>query len=222
MSFEDIIFLSIKTLACYFFLIFTLKLMGKREIGKVSTFDIVVFFVISELFSLSLNDPKGNLLHSLVPISIIVCLQIITAKIAIKNRKFRNFMEGEPTFLIYKGKVNFKAMKKNRYNSDDLLLQLRAQNIISLDDVKFAILEQNGSLIVFKKCDCEFDDPFPVVQEGKINNSVLKRANVSLEMVYKIIFNKGYSNKDEIFLMFLKEDDALLIPFEKEDEVDGV
>ena len=79
MSLSDIWQVTYKTIICYFFLIFILKVMGKREIGKVSTFDIVVFFVISELFSLSLNEPSGSIWHSIIPITIIVLLQLLTA-----------------------------------------------------------------------------------------------------------------------------------------------
>ena len=100
MTFVDILLLSGKTVICYIFLLAILKWMGKREIGKVSTFDLVVFFVVSELFSLSLNDPKSSILHSLIPIIIIVLFQLITAIVSLKNRKFRKFMEGTPSFLI--------------------------------------------------------------------------------------------------------------------------
>lgn len=222
MSFEDIIFLAVKTLICYFFLIITLKIMGKREIGKVSTFDIVVFFVISELFSLSLNDPKGNLLHSIIPILVIVILQLVTAKISIKNVKFRKYMEGEPTFIIFNGKIDFKSMKKNRYNTDDLLLQLRTKNIVSLKDVKFALLEQTGTLNVIKYQDCDFIDPFPFIQDGNVDYNVLKRNNMNLEDLYKYIFQEGYTTIEEIFLMFMKPNSAVIIPYEESYKVEDI
>ena len=219
MSLTDIFLLGIKTIVCYFFLIFTLKVMGKREIGKVSTFDIVVFFVISELFSLSLNDLKGNLLHSIVPIVIIVILQIATAKISLKNSHFRKYMEGTSSFIIFNGKIDFKVMKKNRYNTDDLLFQLRAKNIESIDQVKFAILEQNGTLNIYQQ-ECKLIDPFPFVQDGKLNNEVLTRNNISLEYLYELIFKEGYTNIDEIFLMYIFEDKVLIYPFEKPFEIE--
>ena len=108
MTFVDILLLSGKTVICYVFLMTILKWMGKREIGKVSTFDLVVFFVVSELFSLSLNDPKSSIFHSLIPIIIIVLFQLITAVISLKNRKFRKFMEGTPSFLIINGEIDYE------------------------------------------------------------------------------------------------------------------
>ena len=88
--------------------------MGKREIGKISTFDVVVFFIISELFSLSLNEPFKSLWHSIVPISIIVILQILVAFMSLKSRKIRNIVEGKLTYIIYKGEIDQNIMKKQK------------------------------------------------------------------------------------------------------------
>ena len=189
--------------------------MGKREIGKLSTFDIVVFFVISELFSLSLNEPKASILHSLIPITIIVILQVITAFISLKNRKFRKSMEGSPTFIIYNGELNDKEMKKNRYNIDDLLLQLRMKDVQTPDEVQFAILENNGELNVILKEDNSLLDPLPVIEDGQVNFKTLKRLNMNKEDLYKIIFREGFTKFDDIFLLLLKENGVFLLPYEK-------
>ena len=215
MSLEEIFHLSYKTLICYGFLILILKIMGKREIGKLSTFDIVVFFVISELFSLSLNEPKASILHSLIPISIIVVLQILTAFISLKNRKFRKKMEGYPTFLIYNGEINITEMKKNRYNIDDLLLQLRMKDVQTPDEVQFAILENNGELNVIIKEDNLLLDPLPVIEDGEVNEKTLNRLNMTKEDLYKIIFQEGYTKFEEIFILILKENGVFLLPYEK-------
>ena len=215
MSLEEIFHLSYKTLICYAFLIAILKIMGKRVIGKLSTFDIVVFFVISELFSLSLNEPKASILHSLIPITIIVILQVITAFISLKNRKFRKSMEGSPTFIIYNGELNDKEMKKNRYNIDDLLLQLRMKDVQTPDEVQFAILENNGELNVILKEDNSLLDPLPVIEDGQVNFKTLKRLNMNKEDLYKIIFREGFTKFDDIFLLLLKENGVFLLPYEK-------
>ena len=151
MSLSDIWQVTYKTIICYFFLIFILKVMGKREIGKVSTFDIVVFFVISELFSLSLNEPSGSIWHSIIPITIIVLLQLLTAFLSLKINKIRSIVEGKVTFIIYNGELNQKEMKKQRYNIDDLMTQLRAKEIQLPNEVAFAILEDTGALTIIKK-----------------------------------------------------------------------
>ena len=198
-----------KTIICYFFLIFILKLMGKREIGKVSTFDIVVFFVISELFSLSLNEPDGSILHSLIPIGLIVLLQLLTALLSLKSNGIRSIVEGKLTYIIYKGEINQKEMRRQRYNIDDLLSQLRTKDIQLPSDVEFAILEDNGNLNVIQKEDCELQDPEPLISDGKKVKRVLKRLHISDEELHEKIVQCGYQHEGQIFLALLRSDGTL-------------
>ncbi len=198
-----------KTIICYFFLIFILKIMGKREIGTVSTFDIVVFFVISELFSLSLNEPSGSIFHSLIPITIIVILQLLTAYISLKTHKIRSLVEGDITFIIYQGIINQKEMRKQRYNIDDLLSQLRTKEVQLPEEVQFAILEDSGTLTIIKKSECILKDPEPLISDGKIMKKVLKRINISEKDVMKLLRKEGYYDYQDVFMALLKTDGTL-------------
>lgn len=200
-----------KTIICYFFLIFILKIMGKREIGKVSTFDIVVFFVISELFSLSLNEPSGSIWHSIIPISIIVILQLLTAFLSLKSHKIRSIVEGKVTFIIYNGELNQKEMKRQRYNIDDLLSQLRAKEIQLPSEVAFAILEDTGLLTVIKKSDCSLKDPEPIISDGKLMKDVMKRLSLTKGNVLKMLQNEGFQEENEIFMALVRNDGTLFL-----------
>ena len=161
MNINEILEIIYKTIFCFFFLILILKLMGKREIGTITTFDIVVFFIISELFSLSLNDSEKSLWHTIIPISIIVVLQIAIAFISLKSKTIRNIVEGKLTYIIFKGEILQEEMKKQRYNIDDLMSQLRSKNIQLPSEVEYAILEDSGNLNIIKKEDCILDYPEP-------------------------------------------------------------
>ncbi len=198
-----------KTIICYFFLIFILKLMGKREIGKVSTFDIVVFFVISELFSLSLNEPSGSIWHSLIPISIIVILQLGTAFLSLKVHCIRTIVEGKITFIIYQGQLNQEEMRRQRYNIDDLFAQLRAKEIQLPSEVAFAILEDSGMLTVIKKSECILEDPEPVISDGKVVKQVIKRINMTEDELKDLIEKAGYHDYHEVFMALVKNDGTL-------------
>lgn len=222
MSPENILLLCYKTILFYFLLVFLLKIMGKREIGNLSTFDVVVFFIISELFSLSLNQPDSSLLHSLIPISIIVVLQLLTAFISLKSSKIRKFMEGKPSFIIYQGTLQEKEMKKQRYNYDDLLLQLRLKDIQTPDEVEFAILENNGQLNIITKEDNKFIDPFPIIEDGKINKDTLRRVNLNEEKVIEILHDNNYSKVEEVSLLLLLTDGFFLLSKEETNQKDNV
>ena len=105
--------------------------MGKRELGQLNTFDIVVFFMISELFSLSIDEPEENVFEALIPILVIFSVQIIMSFVVLKSNKLRKIIEENPTFIINDGVIDQKKMKKLRYNIDDLMQQIRSDGIHS-------------------------------------------------------------------------------------------
>lgn len=200
-----------KTILFYILLIVFMRIMGKREVGELSIFDIIVFFIISELFSISISDPDGNVFKSLVPITVIVILQILTSKITLKNVKFRDLVEGKPTIVIKNGVVNLKELKKQRYNIDDLLIQLHDKNIDSPSLVKYAILETNGKLSVFKYEDCHVFYPFPIIKNGKIDENVLKDLNLNRAKLIKKIYSLGYDDIKKIELCIIEKDELYIL-----------
>ena len=215
MTLNEIILLSIKTIVSYFFLIIILRIMGIREMSHVSTFDIVVFLIISELFSLSLNEPKLSILRSIIPISIIVLFQLITAFISLKSRKFRLIIEGRPTYLIRDGEIDIDELKRQRYNLDDLMSQLHQNNIQSPKEVSFAFIEDNGRLCIITKKEQIVKNPELMILDGKINNDYLKIRNLKKEDIIKLINKEGYSKVEDIFLAQELVDELYIVPFKK-------
>ncbi len=222
MTFEEALLVIGKTIICYFFLIITLRIMGKREVGKVSTFDIVVFFVISELFSLSLNEAETSILHSLIPVTVIVILQLGTAFLSLKFPKVRNAMEGSTNFIIYKGKIVQSEMKKQRYNIEDLMIQLRSKDVQSPQEVEYGILEDNGSLNVILKEDCEVLYPDPLILDGRINETALKRMEKDQQYLLAELKKQGYTDPKEIFFAMALKDSFYIVPFESSQNINKV
>lgn len=222
MTFEEILLLGEKTLICYLFLFVILKIMGKREIGELSMFDIVCYLIIAELFSLSLNSHDNSILYSIIPVTLIVIFQMVTAKLSLRFRKFRKIMEGTPSFLIYRGKINYQAMKKNRYNLDDLLLQLRTKDIQNPLDVEFAMLENNGDLNIISKENNKLIDPLPLILDGEINFTTLKRINMSKEELDTLIKKHNYKNESEVFLLMLERNAPIFISYKELEEENDI
>ena len=153
------------------------RLMGKREIGELSIMDFIVSMFIAEVAAISIENYKESILISLIPIIVLVVLQVVFSYITLKNNKFREIVDGKPSIIIKKGKVNFEEMLKQRYNLDDLLTQLREKSIKSIADVDYALLETSGKLSVFEKKDKNKDFPLAVILDGKIEEDVLKEIN---------------------------------------------
>lgn len=222
MTFTEIFQIIYKTILCYFFILFCLKIMGKREIGEISAFDIVVFFIISELFSLSLNEPEHSILRSLIPVSIIVLLQLVTALISLYVPKFRSLMEGKKSYLIYKGVIQQNEMKRQRYTIEDLMAQLRMKEIQTPQDVEYAILENNGELTIIKKDNCIMLSPDPLIMDGKINKTALARITKDEVWLVEELKKLGFIDVSKLFLVLYLKNGLYVVPFKKGDNINKV
>lgn len=183
----------LRTIFIYFFILVIMRIMGKREIGKLSIFDLVVSIMIAELAVLSLENNRTPMLYSLLPIITLFLTQIAISFISLKSQKVRDIVDGKPSVIIEHGKIKEKEMKKQRYNLDDLLLQLRENKIHSINQVEFAILEPSGKLTVFPKPEEEsvtrkdlgleikpFDMPVVLIKDGEVQEENLKKINKNL------------------------------------------
>jgi uncharacterized membrane protein YcaP (DUF421 family) len=141
----------LRTVLTYFVVLLIMRIMGSREIGKLSVFDFVVSIMIAEIAIISIVEPERNLTHAIVPMATLLAIQVATSFILLKSRKLRLLFDSKPQIVIEKGKLRRDVMKKQRYTLDDLMLQLREQQIASVGDVEFAVLEPNGKLSVIPK-----------------------------------------------------------------------
>ncbi len=149
----DLLTLFLRTIMTYFVVFIMLRLMGKREIGKLSVFDLVISIMIAEIAVFVIEDTKKPLIHGILPMVTLVGIQILIAYITLKNLWLRRAIDGEPSIIIDNGKLQRDEMKRQRYNLSDLMLQLRQNHVTNVADVAFAILETTGKLTVVKKRD---------------------------------------------------------------------
>ena len=198
-----------KSLFFYLFITIGFRLMGKREIGELSIIDFIVSIFIAELAAISIENYKDSMLFSIIPISTLIIIQIITAKISLKSSIFRDTLDGSPSVIINRGKVNFREMVKQRYNVNDLLSQLRSQSIKCIEDVDYAILESNGKLSIFEKS-FNKDYPLPLILDGKVDDDVLLQIGKSRSWLDKRLDREGYKVED-IFYGFYKGHNLFLI-----------
>ena len=147
----DLLIVLVKTLFFYWMIVLVYRFMGKREVGELSIVDLIVSVLIAELAAMSIEQYDKSIFLSLIPMIVLVLLQIILAKLSLKHPHLRTLLDGNPSIIIEKGKVNYKELVKQRYNLEDLLTQLRAREIKSLEEVDYAILETSGKLSVFQK-----------------------------------------------------------------------
>ncbi|HDX9578793.1 TPA: DUF421 domain-containing protein [Bacillus pseudomycoides] len=140
-----------RTILLYSVMFIIFRLMGKREIGELSILDLVVFIMLGEMAVIAIENMDKAIWHQLVPMVLIMLIQIVLSFVSLKSQRIRHILEGEPAIIVREGKIDEKQMRKQRYNMDDLLMQLREQSIGDIRDVEYAILEPSGKLSVFEK-----------------------------------------------------------------------
>lgn len=209
----NILNVTFRTIFFYFFIIVVFRLMGKREIGELSLMDLVVSLLIAELVAISIENYDESMLLTIIPIVILLVFEIIFGVLSVKSEKFRILVDGKPSLIINKGKINKTEMKKQRYSLDDLMLELRNNNIEDLTQVKFAILENNGRLNLYKNDTS--DIPFPLILDGCVQKDTLNYINKDLDWLIDNLDNKNL-NIEDIFYAFYKDNKVYVI---KNDEL---
>lgn len=131
--------LFLKIAAVFFCLILVLRILGKREVGELSIFDLVVLLIIADIAALGIDNDEF-IIPSYFCVFILVVLQKILSLLLIKVAKFRNIIDGSPTTVVMDGKLLIKNMRKEHYTVDDLVSQMRIEHIMDLDEIKLAIL----------------------------------------------------------------------------------
>lgn len=227
---EGIMTIVLRTIFLYFFILVVFRLMGKREIGQLSVLDLVVSIMIAELAVLSIEEPKTPLLRSIVGIGVLFLVQIIMAFVSLKNEKVRHYMDGRPSTIIDKGKIDEDEMRRQRYNFDDLLVQLRENKVKNVSDVEFAILEPTGKLSVFEKQnasqtqdqdqnedsetadrDADFDLPLPLILDGRVQKENLDRIEQTSLWLRQQMRKWGYNDIKKISYCEMNPDGTFFI-----------
>ena len=141
----------IRTLILYFLVVTAIRIMGKRQIGEMQPSELVVAIMISDLASIPMQEVNIPLVSGIVPVLTLLVAEVAMSYICLKSVKFRRLYTGEPSIIIYNGRVREKELKKLRFSLSDLIEQLRISGCNGIGDVQAAVLETNGQLSVFKK-----------------------------------------------------------------------
>lgn len=207
----DYLIVLLKTFLFYWVIVIVYRFMGKREVGELGIVDLIVSVLIAELAAISIENYKQDLLLSLLPLLLLVVLQILIAKVSLKSSKIRTILDGNPSVIIDNGKVNFKEMIKQRYNLEDLLTQLRAREVKSIEEVEYAILETSGKLSVFRKAAVTNGPyPLPIILDGKIQQDTLKSLKKNEAWLNSLLKTKKVK-LDDVFYAFYKDKQLFII-----------
>lgn len=227
----ELITILLRTLFTYFFLLVLLRLMGKRELGKLSVFDVVISIMLAEMAVLAIDQVDRPAIHFYLPMIVIGLLEIAMAYFSLKSKKFRDVIDGSADLIIENGQIREEAMRRNRLNLDDLMVHLRQKNINNLADVEFAILEPTGQMSVFPKeskhpvtredlrlhppgqvSPVTFQGlPIPLIMDGAIREEALRKIGQNKFWLKKEIRKHGIKDVKEISFCSIDSHGVLFI-----------
>lgn len=176
-----------RAIVLYIIVLIVMRLMGKREIGQLQPFELAISIMIADLASIPMTETGIPIFNGIIPILGLLVMHLIISIINLKSLKAREIICGKPSILIYRGKINEKALKKERFTINELQERLRGSNVVNLGDVEYAILETSGEVTVIQKpekrntipedfnIEPDYEGiPYDLVIDGKVMNKNLK------------------------------------------------
>jgi uncharacterized membrane protein YcaP (DUF421 family) len=148
---SDLLGVAARTAIVYVFLVIGLRLAGRREVGQLSIFDLVVLLVIADAVQNSMVGENVTLLGGLVAATVLIVLDLLLSIVTNRWKKIGRLLEGEPRMLVRDGVVFEKALRAERLDRDELMAALRGQGVADVADVALAVLETNGSISVIPR-----------------------------------------------------------------------
>lgn len=214
----------LRTLFFYFFILVIIRVMGKREVGQLSPFDLVVTIMMAEASIMAIENPDLPLLAGVIPIVTLMVAEVSLSYFSMKSLVVRLLVTGRPNMVIKNGKILEEELRRIRYNVHDLLAQLRQQGITDPQQVEFALVEASGSLSVIPKASLrpvqpkdmylQVDQaslPGAVVVDGSIDTNTLKERNWTTERLLDELRARGYDEPSEVLYASLDEKGQLYI-----------
>jgi uncharacterized membrane protein YcaP (DUF421 family) len=141
----------IRTVIIYFFLTIIMRTMGKRQLGELDVGELVITFILSEIATTPITNPERSMFEAIIPIITLTSLEILISALILKSPVFKSLLSSKPAVLVARGKIDFKMMKKVRISLEELVSQVRQNGIYDLNEVDYAILEENGKMSVIPK-----------------------------------------------------------------------
>ena len=216
--------LVLRLLIIYLVTVFSMQLMGKRQIGQLQLSELVSAIFISELATYPITDSDIPLVYGILPVITLLSLEVLLSYFSVKIPFIKELFDAKPAYLVKRGKVMEKELLKSRITLDELLSQLRQKNCPDLSKVFYAILEPNGQVSVVPRS----DDAPPsrkdlslsvpeegishlLIEDGKINLSALTESFKNERWLEKTIKDAAQYKVCDIFLMTVSDDGNVYI-----------
>lgn len=201
----------LRAIVIYIFVLIIMRLMGKREIGQLQPFELVISMMIADLASIPLSTGGIPLFRGIISILGLLIMHLLISVINMKSVVLRGIICGKPNILIYRGKINEKALIKERFTINELQERLRINGVMNIGDVEYAIIETSGELSIVQKpnkrtttpedfnIEPEYEGiPYDLVIDTKVQHQNLKILGKNYKWLKKEVKKFGYTPEEAL------------------------
>lgn len=211
-----------------FLMLLITKMLGKTQISQITPFDFISSIVMGEIFVHAVFEERAGLWMLLYPILLWGALIYIFELLAEKFLPMRSFFEGNPSIVVREGQIDYAQLKRNKLNLNQLLNLLRQKDVFSMTEVKYAILEMNGSLSVLRNSpessptrkDFNLPDTptflsVTFISDGKVLTDNLKANGFNRFWLDEQLKIQGIKNPREVFYAEWRQDKGLYLSLKR-------
>ena len=211
----------LRALILYFVVVFTLRLMGKKQLGELQPSELVTTIMVSNIATISLENPSASMVAGIIPILAIACFDVFMSAATLRRTRMRKIVTGSPRVIILNGVINQAELRELRYTPDDLFEAMHDGGLFDLSEIEFAVVETTGKINFCVKGDCAGDvrPPAAVIKDGVVDEAELGRCgygrgwvaaalcadNIAMAQVYLMLVR----GKDDYDVVRLYEQDPL-------------
>ena len=210
-----------RAILLYIFVLIIMRLMGKREIGQLQPFELAISIMIADLVTIPMADVGIPIFNGIIPILGLLLMHLLISILNIKSIKMREIICGKPRILIYRGKIDEEALRKERFTINELQERLRGNNVMNLADVEYAILETSGQVTVIQKPEKRNTIPedFNIIPEYEgITYDLVVDGRVMYKNLEKIGKNYQWLQR-ELANLKVRPEDALIVLIDGKGEI---
>jgi uncharacterized membrane protein YcaP (DUF421 family) len=141
----------LRAVVLYVFIVFVMRVIGRRELSSMTPFDLVLLIILGDAIQQGLTQDDYSVTGAILAVATIATLQVFTSYLSYRSKKARTVLEGDPIVLVDHGQIVQGNLKRERMTEDEVAEEMRQQQIASLDEVEWAIIEANGAISFIKK-----------------------------------------------------------------------
>ena len=197
----------LRTAIIFIVLLAVMRLMGKRQIGEMQPFELVITLLIAELACIPMADTSVPLLYGIVSMLTIFLLHQLTLLIDLRCKPFKALVGGKPSIVINKNGIDVSQLKKNHLDLSDLIESMRTAGFFSLDEAAYALYEANGQFTAMPRENCPKENkeslPVLIVNDGKYVHHNLSLTKTDDAFFDRLLKEQGVLNVKKVYVLTL-------------------